>query len=64
MQYMLKMGFFASAWWNCVPYVSMSLVTICSGAFFDWVVKKDYINVTTARKICTDVGKNKHCYFL
>jgi hypothetical protein len=52
----LKFDILHSALWTAVPYTVMIFMTLTSGWFADYVILKEYIHVTTVRKIFTTFG--------
>lgn len=57
MKDVLKFNVAQNGIWSSVPYIFMWLVSMSSGWFCDFLVKRKYLNVTLARKIFTTIGK-------
>ncbi|XP_050310973.1 sialin-like [Anthonomus grandis grandis] len=49
---------------SSVPYIAMYIVSMGSGWLCDWIIKKNYISVTNARKLFTTIASVGPAIFL
>lgn len=43
--------------YSALPYLFMWIVSVSTGFLSDWLIVKEYLNITNARKVFTAVGK-------
>ena len=58
MKDVLKFNVAENGVWSSVPYIFMWLVSMGSGWVCDYLIKRQYMSVTLARKVFTSIGKS------
>ncbi|XP_060522418.1 putative inorganic phosphate cotransporter isoform X2 [Cylas formicarius] len=64
MKGVLKFNVADNGIWSSIPYVSMYVISMFCGWFCDWLIRKDYLSVTMARKYFTTVASVGPAIFL
>lgn len=56
----LRFSLSANGLYSALPYLFMWIVSVSTGFLSDWLIVKNYLNITNARKVFTAVGKFKN----